>query len=255
MDLLMFLYNYTHKITSSTLQLFSWLLISLRLPASQLRLNASRVTLLGNTMNLEDFLEFCLSNSESESLIYFLVSGSHFHLLSCLSLSYVATDGQSVSLSWNKATFRVLRPEFSVRQLRVCWCGSLFLTRGRVFRLQFLLVLASAVILGSESREARDQILMSQIRHFPFLSPPTTRRATVEVFDTSGNSSCFITFGRPRTEQLIRGVTICLRTRCLGKVPEPLPSKMGSSLSSSVIPAVRRCLPSRCLAMDAWLLL
>jgi hypothetical protein len=51
----------------------------------------------------------------------------------------------------------------TVRQLRVCWCGAPSLTRGRVFRLQFLLVLASAVILGSESRRTH-HILLSQIR-------------------------------------------------------------------------------------------
>jgi hypothetical protein len=38
----------------------------------------------------------------------------------------------------------------------------------RVCRLQLLLVLASAVILGSESRGTRDHILLSQIRDFPF---------------------------------------------------------------------------------------
>jgi hypothetical protein len=40
----------------------------------------------------------------------------------------------------------------TVRQLQVCWLGTLSLTRGRVYRLQLLLVLASAVILGSEYR-------------------------------------------------------------------------------------------------------
>jgi hypothetical protein len=35
-------------------------------------------------------------------------------------------------------------------------------------RLQFLLVLASTVILGSESRGIRDHILVSQIRDLPF---------------------------------------------------------------------------------------
>jgi hypothetical protein len=33
---------------------------------------------------------------------------------------------------------------------------------------------------------------------------------------------------------------------------EPLPSKIGSSVSGSTIPAFRLCLLSRCLAMDAW---
>jgi hypothetical protein len=42
------------------------------------------------------------------------------------------------------------------------------LTRGRVYRLQMLLALASAVILGSESRGTRDHILLSQIWDFPF---------------------------------------------------------------------------------------
>jgi hypothetical protein len=62
----------------------------------------------------------------------------------------------------------------TVRQLRVCWCGSLSLTRGRVCRLQLLLALASAIIL--------EYFTVSDLR-LPFSSPPTTRRAAVEVFD------------------------------------------------------------------------
>jgi hypothetical protein len=54
----------------------------------------------------------------------------------------------------------------TVRQLRVCWYGALSLMRGRVCRLRLLLALASAVILGSESRGTRDSILLSQIRDF-----------------------------------------------------------------------------------------
>jgi hypothetical protein len=83
------------------------------------------------------------------------------------------------------------------------------LMRGWVCRLQLLLVLASKVILRSESRGTHDHILLSQIRdspnpegqvpvfisprtgwpgytpkHWvPFSSPPTARRATVEVYD------------------------------------------------------------------------
>jgi hypothetical protein len=71
----------------------------------------------------------------------------------------------------------------TVRYLRICWCRALSLTREWVCRLQLLLVVASAVILGSGSRGTRDRILLSQIRDFPFLSLPTTLRATVEVFD------------------------------------------------------------------------
>jgi hypothetical protein len=57
----------------------------------------------------------------------------------------------------------------TVRHLRVCWCGALSLTRERVCRLQLLLIFASAVILGSESRGTRDHILLSQIRESPTL--------------------------------------------------------------------------------------
>jgi hypothetical protein len=74
------------------------------------------------------------------------------------------------------------------------------LTRWQICRLQFLLVLASAVILTSESRGTHNHILLSQTRDSPNLecqvpvfissrrrvsisSPPTTRRAAVEVFD------------------------------------------------------------------------
>jgi hypothetical protein len=50
----------------------------------------------------------------------------------------------------------------TARQLRVCWCGAISLTREGVCRLQLLLVLlASALILGSESRGTRDHILLS----------------------------------------------------------------------------------------------
>jgi hypothetical protein len=52
----------------------------------------------------------------------------------------------------------------TVRQLQDCWRRSLSLTRGRVYHLQLLLALDSAVILGSESHH----ISMSQIRDFPF---------------------------------------------------------------------------------------
>jgi hypothetical protein len=55
----------------------------------------------------------------------------------------------------------------TVRQLRVCWRGALSLTRERVCHLQLLLILASAIILRSESRGTRDHILLTQIRDCP----------------------------------------------------------------------------------------
>jgi hypothetical protein len=56
-----------------------------------------------------------------------------------------------------------------------------------------------------------------------------------------------------RVPFLISVVTVCLCTLCPGNMHEPLPSKMDSSMSGSTIRAFRRCLPSRCLAEDAWL--
>jgi hypothetical protein len=52
-------------------------------------------------------------------------------------------------------------------QLRSCFRGAPSLTRGRVCLLYMLLALASAVFLGSESRDS-DHILPSQIWDFPF---------------------------------------------------------------------------------------
>jgi hypothetical protein len=86
------------------------------------------------------------------------------------------------------------------------------LTRGWVYLLQLLLVPASAVILMSESRGTHDHILLSQIRDSPslegqvprvanctprhwvsFLSPPTTRRSTMEVFDPASTRAAQLT--------------------------------------------------------------
>jgi hypothetical protein len=52
--------------------------------------------------------------------------------------------------------------------LRVCWFGTFSLTRGRVCRLRFLLVLPSAIIFGSQSLGTGDHILLSHIREFSF---------------------------------------------------------------------------------------
>jgi hypothetical protein len=95
------------------------------------------------------------------------------------------------------------------KQLRVCWCGAPSLTRGRICRLQLLLALASAVILGSESRWTHDHILLSQVRDspnlegqvtvfisprnwVPFSSPSTTLRAPVEVFKPASTRTLWI---------------------------------------------------------------
>jgi hypothetical protein len=64
--------------------------------------------------------------------------------------------------------------EYNITDCYYCRTAAALLTRGalsdrgRVCSLQYLMALASAVILGSESRETRDHILLSQIRDFPF---------------------------------------------------------------------------------------
>jgi hypothetical protein len=57
----------------------------------------------------------------------------------------------------------------TVRQLRICWCGARSLTREWICCLQLLLVLTSAVILGSHSCKTHDHILLSQIHGTPDL--------------------------------------------------------------------------------------
>jgi hypothetical protein len=93
-------------------------------------------------------------------------------------------DWQSVSKPWCRGLSGAHDKIFIIIwQLRVCFCWAPSLTRGRVCLLHMLLLLASVVILGSESLGTRDHILLSQIWDFPFPSSPTTRRITVEVFD------------------------------------------------------------------------
>jgi hypothetical protein len=114
--------------------------------------------------------------------------------------------------------------------LQFCWCGALYLTRGRVCYLLLLLAFVSTVMLRSESRGTHDYILLPQIQDSPnpvgqvpvftslsnrctnynprhwvsFSSPATIRRVTVEVFDPASTWStkcskksqiCFTTSG------------------------------------------------------------
>jgi hypothetical protein len=73
-----------------------------------------------------------------------------------------------VNLSWRRAPWDSRLKFFS--QLNTCGRKAFItssLTRGWVCHLQLLLALASAFILGSQSRGTRDHILLSQIRDFP----------------------------------------------------------------------------------------
>jgi hypothetical protein len=83
--------------------------------------------------------------------------------------SYITTDSQSASLSWNKTPIWSLRPDIYLSLTITAlflWASSLM--RGRVWLLYMLLALASVVFLGSESLWTRNHILLSQIWDFPF---------------------------------------------------------------------------------------
>jgi hypothetical protein len=107
--------------------------------------------------------------SNAESYIEKPQAGCRLLWLS-LSLSFILrpTVSRPVSLGIKHPSAAYDQIFFSIRQLRVCWCGTLSLTRGRVCSFQLLLALASAVVFGSESRGTRDHILLPQIRDFPF---------------------------------------------------------------------------------------
>jgi hypothetical protein len=81
-------------------------------------------------------------------------------------------NGQSASLPWYQAPIFIF---IAVRQWRVCRSGAPTLTRGRVCRLQLLLAVASAVILGSESGKAHNHILLPQFRDSPKPGGPGPR--------------------------------------------------------------------------------
>jgi hypothetical protein len=102
---------------------------------------------------------------------------------SVLSLSLMlTTDGQSASLSWNKAPIRGLPPDFY-------YCQSVegLLMWGALSdeRMGLSFTIAAGPRQRSHSRvrvpwESRPYFTVSDLR-LPFSSPPTTRRAMVEV--------------------------------------------------------------------------
>jgi hypothetical protein len=108
-------------------------------------------------------------------------------------------------VSWKKAPIWGLRLEFiTVKHLRVCPCGALSLTRGRVCRLQELLVLASAVILGSESRGTCDHILLSQIRDSLFFASYDSQGyggdIRLRLHVSLQTAQCFINWRKPNRD-------------------------------------------------------
>jgi hypothetical protein len=105
--------------------------------------------------------------------------------------SYVTTDGQPASLSWNKAPIWGLRPDFNY-----CLTVAGLLIWGALSDERTGLPFTIATGPRQSSHfwvrvpwDSRPYFTVSDSR-LPFSSPPTTRRLTVEVFDpasTRGN--------------------------------------------------------------------
>jgi hypothetical protein len=96
------------------------------------------------------------------------------------SKSHHSTESQTASLSWCQATIRVIDQfffllEIFLRQLRICYSMAPSLTRGRVCNRLLLLGLASAVLLGPESRGTEDHISLSQFFNLPQPEGPGPR--------------------------------------------------------------------------------
>jgi hypothetical protein len=109
--------------------------------------------------------------------------------------SYITTDSQLASLSWNKAPIWGLRPDFYF-----CLTVAGLLMFGAVSdeRTGLSFTIAAGPRQRSHSRvwvpwESWSYYTVSDSR-LPFLSPPTTRRVTVEVFDPASTRESFCLF-------------------------------------------------------------
>jgi hypothetical protein len=133
----------------------------------------------------------------------------------------------------------------SVRQLRVCWCGALSLKRGRVCRLQVLLVLASAVIFGSDFLGILDHLLLSHSRDFPVrrLLRLAELRWKYSTPPPPAWDPRYIAPGRIHTKHRF---LYC----CEGVFTVPLHRHRSYSIATCVFIAAGMCLPCSCLAKD-----
>jgi hypothetical protein len=142
--------------------------------------------------------------------------------------SYVTTDGQSASLSWNKAPIWGLRPDFYY-----CQTVAGFLIWGALSdeRTGLPFTISVGPRQRSHSRipvpwDSRPYFTVSDSR-LPFTSPRTTRRVTVEVFYPASTRNMvrtnrLLSFYTTHTTEKTMPPTIL---RCRGKVfTELLPS-------------------------------
>jgi hypothetical protein len=110
----------------------------------------------------------------------------HTGVLIILSLSYVTTDGQSASMSWNKAAIWGLGPDFYYCQTFAVWLMWSALSDERMG-------LSCTVAAGPCQRSHSSVLVPWDLRRYftvsdsrlPFSLHPTTRRITMEVFNPS----------------------------------------------------------------------
>jgi hypothetical protein len=145
------------------------------------------------TLLLTD-LQLTTAQSQSQSQSYFMIGGL-----------------PQISSSWRQASWGSDQQFFHLNTCGNSPYVTSSLTRGWFCCLQLLLVLASAVIVGSEFRENYDHILLSQIWDSPnlecqvpvFISPsnrvaPLYRQALVSIFVASYDSQGYGGGIRPR---------------------------------------------------------
>jgi hypothetical protein len=117
--------------------------------------------------------------------------------------SYVTTDGQSASLSWNKAPIWGLRPDFYC-----CQTIARLLMWGAVSDERTGLSFTVTVGLRQRShfrvRVPKDSsyFTVSDLR-LPFSSPHTTRRVTVEGFDPTSQETHYVSATEPNRLMLL----------------------------------------------------
>jgi hypothetical protein len=138
------------------------------------------------------------------------------------SQSYFTTSGlPRISSPWRRTPWDS-RPDYFF-QMNTCGHSPYItssMTRGWDCNLQLLLAFASAFISGSESRQIRDHILLSQIRDFPFCRLLRLTRLRCGCY------SRYIVFAQTRTENTasptvacpLTAAEICLPLHCVATV-------------------------------------